>query len=758
MTTRDLEKQQLVQIIQLIQKEQAIIKKQQEVVADTLQAQLKEVADKRINTGSEGAFYESVVEYQQHEQDLLLRYKTTETQKKRLKTLSVMEKSPYFARIDFKEGLEPRETLYLGIASLRNQTEDTLVIDWRAPIANLYYEGELGTTFYATDTDQFEVELLLKRQFKIQDGEMLSMVDTTEIINDDFLLEILDEASSGQMKNIVSTIQKAQNEIIRDSTNKILLIEGIAGSGKTSALLQRIAYMMYRNRKWLDDEQILLFSPNHLFSDYISQVLPSLGESEVPTRTFRDFLQALLLGYAIQKEETEEVHFLTGKDDQIEKMMNSLALVTLIPHYLDKITAIGPLFRDLKIKGETYITRQQIRQWYDETNQQLPLHQRSQLLQEKILKKVSGLENAELHKPWVKEETEDRLQAFFENDPHQEATEENERRLRKKIRLQIVRRKFRALTKGVQNYQFINRPKQYLHFLQQVPKATLTRFNISENEWTEHLIRVKQQFRNRELTQEDGIVFFLLSRGLFPVSVEQKARFIFIDEMQDFPPAQVSLLRALYPKAGMSLCGDLNQKVFGNETIVNSLDYLFPEETVARYQLTTSYRSTQEITAFANQFLSQEEQVQTTARNGKVPLILQADSATDLAKTLLQHVEETHQKNPHWRIAIIGKSVAECEALYAQFNEEKQHEIQLITSEEAFMKRNIMIIPAFLAKGLEFDSVYAWNIGENFTTPQDQLILYTIATRGMHELTVLVPKTNSPLLENLDPRTYQNDA
>ncbi len=755
MTARDLERKQLVQTIALIQKEQEIIKKQQEVAADTLQTQLKEVADKRINTGSEGAFYESVVEYQRHEQELSLRYQTAETQMKRLKTLSVMEKSPYFARIDFKEGYEAPETLYLGIASLRNQAEDTLVIDWRAPIANLYYEGELGTTFYATDSDQFEVELLLKRQFKIQEGEMLSMVDTSEIINDDFLLEILDEASSSQMKNIVSTIQKAQNAIIRDTTNKILLIEGIAGSGKTSALLQRIAYLMYRNRKWLDDDQILLFSPNHLFSDYISQVLPSLGESEVPTRTFRDFLQALLPKYTIQKEEMEEVHFLTGKDNQIERMMNSLALVSLIPEYLEKITSIGPLFRDLKIKGETYITRQQIRQWYEETNPQLPLYQRSQLLQSQILKKIRGLEQAESHKSWVKDETEERLQAFFENDPHQEATEENERRIRKKIRQQIVRRKFRALTNGVRNYQFINRPKQYLHFLQQVPKAILAKFMVTEQDWSEHLVNVKQQFRTRELTEEDAIVFFLLSRGLFPVDVQQKARFIFIDEMQDFPPSQVALLRALYPKAGISLCGDLNQKVFGNETIVNSLDALFPEESVARYQLTTSYRSTQEITAFANQFLSQEEQVQTTARNGQVPRIIQANSQAALGQALLQQVTNTAQNQPHWRIAIIGKSVQECEVLYAQLDEEQQHAIQLITTEDTFMKRRIMIIPAFLAKGLEFDSVYAWNIGDNFTTSQDQLILYTIATRGMHELTVLVPNNQSPLLEPLDATTYQ---
>lgn len=199
-----------------------------------------------------------------------------------------MRGNPYFARIDFKEDAEA-ETLYLGIASLRDSTEETVIIDWRAPIANLYYEGELGATNYETYDITVDVELLVKRQFKIRDGQILSMVDTSEAINDDFLLEILDEASSNHMKNIVSTIQKAQNQIIRDTHSKLLVVEGIAGSGKTSALLQRVAYLLYHNRKWLDNEHVLLFSPNHIFSDYISTVLPSLGESGIPTETFKSF-------------------------------------------------------------------------------------------------------------------------------------------------------------------------------------------------------------------------------------------------------------------------------------------------------------------------------------------------------------------------------------------------------------------------------------------------------------------------------------
>lgn len=752
MEERLLEQQHVESTIQVIQNEQELIKKQQDTLQDTLQSQLKEISDKRINTGSEEAFYESVLEYQQHEQELMLRYQTAESQEKRLKTLTTMSGNPYFARIDFTEGNEPKETLYLGISSLRDSKEETIVIDWRAPIANLYYEGELGPTFYQTDTDEFEVELLLKRQFKISDGQLLSMVDTSEVINDEFLLEILDEASSSQMKNIVSTIQKAQNQIIRDTTSKVMLIEGIAGSGKTSALLQRIAFLLYRNRKWLDDQQVLLFSPNHLFSDYIAMVLPSLGESEVPTRTFRSFLQNLLPNYEIIKEEQQEENFLTGANDRVEKLKNGLALVQQIPNYLQSITNFGPLFRDLKVKGDTYITKQQIRQLYQETNPQLPLYQRTQLLQTKILKKIGGLEKEEAKKSWVKEATREKVQEIFENDPNLEDSEENERRLFNKVRRQIVRKKFRTMTRGVNQFQFIHFPKQYLHFLKQTAGDLLKVAEISEDEWLQSIQQTRQSLRTRQLSQEDALLYTLLVRGLYPMSIEQKARFIFVDEMQDFPPAQVALLRELYPKAGMTLCGDLNQKVFGNETIVHSLDQLFPTETVARYQLTTSYRSTEEITNFANQFLSQEDQVKTTARRGPLPRIIQTQP--DEAMQWLANELQDEEKNRRWRTAIICKTTDECETLYASLTNDLKEKIQLIVSEEDFMKRPIMIIPAFLAKGLEFDRVVAWNINQAFQTEQDKLVLYTIATRAMHELSLIAIETISPLLATADSTTY----
>ena len=750
MTERQHEQQHLHETIKTITLEEQVLTKQKALLEQTLQSGVKELTENKINTGNEEAFYESVLVYQEYEKELQLKYRNAEMIDKRLHTLTTMQNSPYFARIDFTEGPEDKETLYLGIASLRDTKEEPVIVDWRAPIANLYYEGELGTTFYETDQERFEVELLLKRQFKVQNGELISMVDTSEIINDEFLLDILDEASSSKMKNIVSTIQKSQNEIIRDTAHKNVLIEGIAGSGKTSALLQRVAFLLYHHRKWLKDDQVLLFSPNHLFSDYIAMVLPSLGESEVPTRTFKTFLHELLPQYQLVEEDDAEDAFLAGKIDPVEQVKNGLTIIQELPRYIRSITAVGPLFRDLKIKGKTYITKKQLRTWYQETNELLPLYQRTQLLQTKLLKKLAGLERDEMKEKWLQEAAEEKMTEIFESDPNREYTEAKERALRKQVRQAIAKRKFRSMRRGIEAFQFINQPKQYLHFLQTITEKICATHELTADQWTTHLERLKQQFRERALYSEDILLLFLLTKQLYPVYVEQKARFIFIDEMQDFPPAQVALLKQLYPDAHITLCGDLNQKVFGNDTIVSELDHLFIDQEVKRYQLTTSYRSTEEITTFANGLLSQEENVQLTARNGEKPMILTrqpAQQINELSRLLAEDVPA------HWRTAIICKTTAECREIYQMLSDKEKEMVQLIDSDDTFMKKSTIIIPCFLAKGLEFDRVIGMPITTNFSTDQDRFVLYTLATRAMHQL-ILISDGISPLLDSLTKDTF----
>ena len=273
--------------------------------------------------------------------------------------------------------------------------------------------------------------------------------------------------------------------------------------------------------------------------------------------------------------------------------------------------------------------------------------------------------------------------------------------------------------------------------------------------WNDHSALLKEKLRQRELRQEDAVLFFLLMRRIHPVSVMQKARYIFIDEMQDFAPAQVALLQAIYPKANLTFCGDLNQNVFGNETITGSLDQLFKDQEITHFQLTTSYRSTKEITDFANHFLTEENQVETTARKGTLPSIVKVSSLEERLNWLKTTLETTQENTRYWRTAIIGKTQTECEQLYEQLPEYLKDRVQLISDETDFMKRQIVLLPAFLAKGLEFDRVFLWGIDDtNFATDQDQLVLYTMCTRAMHELVLVTSESESPLIESMDPALY----
>ncbi|HLQ40978.1 MAG TPA: RNA polymerase recycling motor HelD [Tetragenococcus sp.] len=728
--------------------EEDFLADQQQLLQKKMNEEVAEINTHKINIGSEESFYESATEYRQYEQELQLRYQSAQAKDKRLNTLQTMADNPYFARIDFKEGNDQPETLYLGIAALRDQKENTIMIDWRAPIANLYYEGELGPATYRANKETFKVELLLKRQFNIQKKKIISMVDTSEMINDEFLLDILDSTSSNRMKNIVSTIQKAQNKIIRDTDSKIMLVEGIAGSGKTSALLQRIAFLLYHHREWLKTEQVLLFSPNHLFTDYISLVLPSLGESEIPTQTFTSFLEKMLPEFQIHNTTQEEEQFLNEESRPVQKLKNSLALVDQIDPYIDNITAWGPLFRDIKIKNEVYISKTQIRQWYQNTNPNLPLYQRTQLLQEQLFNKLAQLQKNESKKDWVKQAALEKLEEIYENNPDIEDSDKKERQLTKQLKEQLAKKKFRPLRRQIQQFRFINLKKQYLHFLSQADHT------LADNLWLKSIQEVKNLLKNRQLLQEDALLYLLLARKLYPLKNTAKIRFIFIDEMQDFPPAQVALLKQLFPKARMTLCGDLNQKVFSNDSIVKSMQELFKEQKITHHQLTTSYRSTEEITNFANQFLSQEDQVKTTARKGKLPIFVQKDQLKEAVGWLENDLQQLSVPS-QWRIAIIAKNSQACKELYQELTAEHKKQIQLITSEDDFIKRKQIIIPAYLAKGLEFDKVYACYQEEDYSK-QDKLVFYTMATRAMHELTVINYGKKSLLFETMDPQTYQN--
>src|SRR5690606_31084242 len=291
---------------------------------------------------------------------------------KQYKNLQRLKSSPYFGRIDFvEEGEKKAEQIYIGLFSLMDEDgENFLIYDWRAPIARMYYDYAPGPAQYEPMDSIIKGEIELKRQYIIRNGRIKGMFDTTITIGDEILQAVLSGQADNHMKNIVATIQKEQNAIIRNNKKKYIVVQGAAGSGKTSAAMQRVAYLLYRYRETLKAENILLFSPNQMFNSYVSTVLPELGEDNMEQSTFYQYLQQRL-NIDIENPYTQIEYVLGAKQDQAYDIRKksiqfkaSLAYKKIIDHYVKDLLTTGMLFKNIRFRGELLISKKEIYDYF----------------------------------------------------------------------------------------------------------------------------------------------------------------------------------------------------------------------------------------------------------------------------------------------------------------------------------------------------------------------------------------------------------
>lgn len=297
--------------------------------------------DFSINLSNDAETIETAASIQQQQQMLDERANSWQQSSAQLKTVERLQGNPYFARIDFQEGKEKPETIYIGLGSFTNAAGKFLIYDWRAPISSIYYDGGLGHVTYQTPDGPQTVDVSLKRQFVIADGKIQTMFDTTETIGDQMLLEVLGEKSDTQMKSIVTTIQREQNQIIRDTKAELLFVQGAAGSGKTSAVLQRVAYLLYRYRGNLNASQVIMFSPNQLFSDYIGNVLPELGEQNMVQFTYYQYVTRRVPNIDVQNLFSQFEVVQTPSQKAVAKLKGSLAFFNATQAYATSLEASG---------------------------------------------------------------------------------------------------------------------------------------------------------------------------------------------------------------------------------------------------------------------------------------------------------------------------------------------------------------------------------------------------------------------------------
>lgn len=746
-------------VAQLDQKHAVLSKKIEQTQAEEQAINQTFFDDVKLNYGSDTTNLETALSIRQQQQLLMERNNSWQSAEQEQKTIERLQKNPYFARVDFHEHGEPKqEKIYIGLSSFSDAKGKFLIYDWRAPISSIYYEGKLGDVTYKTPDGPQSVNLLLKRQFLIKDDVIQSMFDTTETIGDQMLLEVLGERSTPQMKSIVTTIQQEQNQLIRDTESDLLFVQGAAGSGKTSAVLQRVAFLLYQYRGTLNASQVIMFSPNQLFNDYVENVLPELGEQNMVQLTYSQFAGRRVPKLKVQSLSAQFESSEDPEQRKIHNMKSSLAFFKALQAYGRHLEKADMHFRDIRFRGQVYYPKAKIKAIYYSFNENYHLGNRLDATKEKLMRSLNHRINKEAKTQWVQDAVEnlskEELQQMYNSADQEFNSSDDEYKF---LSRQIVMDQLEKVHQRILKNQFLNLRGQYIHFLRQVPKLlSLATYGLTETQWQAHVDQVKADLKAEQISVADVSVYLYLYDLMTGRHGNRDIHFVFIDEIQDYTPFQLAYLKVNFPKARFTMLGDLNQAIFtkdSSQNLLHQIQSLFAGQKIKVVQLTHSYRSTKEITEFTKAILKNGQKIEAFERQGPKPSIFV--EATDAA--LLQRVIGQVDKNSRNQMstAIITKTLAQAQALQAALKA-NDCPVTLIRSENQRLAAGNIVIPSYLAKGLEFDAIIAYDMSQaNYPDEHDRQLIYTIASRAMHTLTILAKQHLSPLLTTLSPSLYR---
>ncbi len=706
--------------------------------------------------------------------------------------------SPYFGRVDFQEdGTNDSEAIYVGVASfVDNDDLQFLIYDWRSPIASLYYDYPPGPASYMTPSGRIEGELKLKRQFQIQNGQILNMFDASETIGDELLQQVLGKDADSQMKNIVATIQKEQNAIIRNDESRMLIVQGAAGSGKTSAALQRVAYLLYKHRQTIKADQIVLFSPNPMFGSYVSTVLPELGEENMQQTTFQEYVDSGL-GSALRSEDPfDQIEYTLTAQDEPEyaarlagiAYKTSGAFLKALQSYGEWLGREGMLFKDLTFRNRVLIAAERMGEKLYEFDRSLPLFSRVALVQEWLLEQLAVIERGEREALWVQEElnyldTEEYADAFDRLHRDRELLDLSEhyamareligaerrgdegdigfaRREEELILRSIVKKSFKPLKEGVKSFSFVD---VYAVYSQLFGDERSYREKTNERElpphWPDICRQTKEMLTRNELFYEDAAPYMFVKEWIEGVRTNKEIRHVFIDEGQDYSAFQFEYFKRLFPRARMTVLGDFGQAIFMQATNLESSDSpllrLFGEADTSLIRLVRSYRSTRDIVEFTRSLLPGGEEIVPFDRIGSKPLLIELDGEhkreSRIAKDIVSLRDEGFAS-----IAVITKTEAESRNAYEALQTQGCEELKLITKKTLAFEKGVMVIPVYLAKGIEFDAVLIYNASpEAYSRSNERKLLYTACTRAMHRLQLYSQGGWSPFIKDLPANLYE---
>lgn len=582
-----------------------------------------------------------------------------------------IENNPYFGSIVFKEQNKKPQKIYIGMTHLRDRDSlDNIIFDWRSPICSLFYDYEIGECEYEAPIGIIKGNLDNKRQYNIKNGKLIRMFDNSLSISDDILQEVLEKEASEKMENIVNTIQKEQNQIIRGNEKRNLIIQGVAGSGKTSVALHRIAYLLYKIEN-LTSRNVLIFSPNDVFTEYISNVLPEIGEENTLQTTFSDYLKYQITEYKDVESFSEFIsryYTYNESNPELIKYKQSDEIIKDMELYIKDLEKNAKFLKNI-VENDVYeYSKETLNDMMKERYSTIPLMTR----------------------------TTEMANKFAESNYRGKRT-------RAKVYLRLLN-------------ESSNFKKDYKTFFKEFFMSKYCKMELSEKE-------INSFVNKKRLNYEDALLFSYMKGLLKGFHYEPNILQVVIDEAQDYSKLQYKIISKIFKKSNFTILGDINQTInpyykYNNLNVLQKIlkgNYL---------ELNKSYRSSTEIIEYTNNLLNLKNVSAVRSKDGKPIIFRNIDY--DINKDV------NRLKNKYKSIAIITKDDFEAENLYNKLN--KDFDITLIDNSSNTFTRELVIMPTYMSKGLEFDSVIVYD-KESYKA-SEQNLLYVACTRAQHELII----------------------
>lgn len=642
---------------------------------------------------------DKIIEYFDHER--FVKEEAFKTIDRRLKELIIMELSPYFGRVDFKEEDEDQR-IYIGRFGVTPEDAyEPLIVDWRAPVSALFYTSSLGKNTYTAPLGNVEADIIKKRQYIIKKKKLIGLFDSSMDVKDDILQLVLSKNAGEKLKDIVMSIQQEQDNIIRQPRNKIVVVNGVAGSGKTTIALHRVAYLLYNHRDILQNK-VLILGPNPIFMEYISSVLPSLGEVGVNQKTYRDFATELLdirqRDIMTTKEYMERI--LKGDNKFIESVAykNSDKFIEDLHKLIEQVEKNNYQFKDVIYNNKVVVKKSEIEEMYTKYYNNMPLFRRVKKLKRIIFSKLKDERDNIIRK--IQQDYRETISKLSEDE----------------LKLQGTSLDYKRKLKIRETIKLLIDVKKGLTWLGEPSIEELYRKEISEKPYT----------------IDDLTALLYLSIKFEGLTINREIKHVVIDEAQDYSKLAFKVIRELTGCNGMTIVGDGNQRLIPLEGEVpfNELDDLIKNTETEHFKLNKSYRSTKEIMEYANKFLG-EDAIVPLVRNGEVVKILNPKSEEEFIETLDNTVKD-YTKKEFDSIAVVCRDLNSTDR-YGKFLS-KNNSLKIIDREDMIYQGGTVVIPSYLAKGLEFDAVIIVEDGKY--TEKDKF-MYVMATRALHELALV---------------------